>query len=140
MSNRVAAPAVVVEVFLLAYLGQHGSSVGFAEEQPCKQIRLVFRLNGLFPRSHAFLRFVKQFPRYNRLVHIRDNYPIFFGDGFPLLTAVGWRVLPSLHHASYIDFVLQHKLHISPRPEVAEFKLAIPFRVVLAETCVFLGG
>ena len=46
----------------------------------------------------------------------------------------------TLHHAPHIDFVFQHKLHISPRPEVAAFKLAIPFRVVLAETCVFLGG
>ena len=92
MSNRVAASAVVVKVFLLAYLGQHG------------------------------------------------NDPILFGDGFPLLAAVRWRVLPSLHHAPYIDFVFQHELHISPCPEVAAFKFSVTLRVVLAETGVFLGG
>ena len=48
---------------------------------------------------------------------------------FPLLAAVIWRVLLSLHHAPYIDFVFQHELHISLRPEVAAFKFAIPFRV-----------
>ena len=59
---------------------------------------------------------------------------------FPLLAAVIWRVLLSLHHAPYIDFVFQHKLYISSCPEVTAFKLAVPFRVVLAETGIFLGG
>ena len=53
---------------------------------------------------------------------------------------LGWCVLPSLHHAPYIDFVFQHKLYISSCPEVTAFKLAVPFRVVLAETGIFLGG
>ena len=70
-------------------------------------------------------------------MHIRNNYPIFFRDRFPFFTSVGWRVLPPLHHAPHIDFVLKHEMYISPCPEVAAFKLAIPFRIVLTETCIW---
>lgn len=49
-------------------------------------------------------------------------------------------MLSALYHAPHIDFILQHEMHISPRPEMAAFKFSVTLRVMLAEAGVFLRG